>query len=126
MKNTLLTLLLSFIAGSLYALAYPSFLGNGWLPLIFIALPLFLWKLEKANLKLTLGIIFTFNLGLNSAGYYWIPHTLREFGQLPYIISVLLGLLFSFILQPHWWIYAVWKKYRPASSQGCGSGNGGT
>ena len=47
-------------------------------------------------------------------GFYWIPHTLREFGQLPWIVSVILGALFSFILQPHWWVYAFFRKYRPA------------
>lgn len=57
--------------------------------------------------------ILAYNLGLNLIGYYWIPHTLREFGQLPYAVSILLGFLFSLILQPHWWMYVLWKKYRP-------------
>jgi apolipoprotein N-acyltransferase len=88
MKRNLLAFILTFIAGGIYALAYPSFLGNGWLPLTFIALPIFLWKLEDASFKSSLLVIFGFNLGLDIVGYYWIPHTLREFGQLPYIVSV--------------------------------------
>jgi apolipoprotein N-acyltransferase len=115
MKTLSLTFFITFIAGGIYALAYPSFMGNGWLPLTFIALPLFLWKLEEApNFKTTLLYILGFNLGLDVVGYYWIPHTLREFGQLPYIVSVLLGSAFCLILQPHWWVYAIWKKFRPA------------
>jgi apolipoprotein N-acyltransferase len=113
MKRNLLAFILTFIAGGIYALAYPSFLGNGWLPLTFIALPIFLWKLEDASFKSSLLVILGFNLGLDIVGYYWIPHTLREFGQLPYIVSVLLGSAFCLILQPHWWVYAVWKKFRP-------------
>lgn len=114
MKSLLLSLSLTTIAGGLYALCYPSFLGDGWLPLLFIALPFFLWRLEVApTVKSTLLHILAYNLGLNLVGYYWIPHTLREFGQLPYIVSVILGLLFSLILQPHWWLYVLWKKYRP-------------
>ena len=113
MKTLSLSFLITFLAGAIYALAYPSFLGNGWLPLIFIALPLFLWKLEEASFKTSLLFILGFNLGLDLVGYYWIPHTLREFGQLPYIISVILGSSFCLILQPHWWVYAVWKKFRP-------------
>lgn len=113
MKKLSLSFLITFIAGGLYALAYPSFLGAGWFPLIFVALPLFLWKLEEANLKTSLLYIVGFNLGLDVVGYYWIPHTLREFGQLPFIVSVLLGAAFCLILQPHWWVYAVWKKLRP-------------
>lgn len=113
MKHTSLSILTTFIAGCLYALAYPSELGPGWFPLIFISIPLFLWKLEESNFKESFLIIIGFNLGLNAAGYYWIPQTLREFGNLPYTVSLLLGTLFCFILQPHWWIYAVWRKYRP-------------
>ncbi len=52
-------------------------------------------------------------MGLNMTGYYWIPHTLREFGELPYIVSVFLGAFFALILQPHWWFYAIWRKFRP-------------
>lgn len=114
MKSLLLSLSLTLGAGGLYALCYPSIFGDGWLPLLFIALPFFLWRLEVApTVKSTLLHILAFNLGLNLVGYYWIPHTLREFGQLPWIVSVILGLLFSLILQPHWWLYALWKKWRP-------------
>lgn len=113
MKKLSLSFLITFVAGGLYAHAYPSFLGAGWLPLIFIALPLFFWQLEGTNLKTSLLTILAFNLGLNVVGYYWIPQTLVEFGQLPYPVAFVLGGLFSLILQPHWWVFAVWKKYRP-------------
>lgn len=116
MKKLSLDFLITLLAGGIYALAYPSFLGNGWLPLIFIALPLFIWKLEEANFKSSLVVILGFNLGLDLVGYYWIPHTLREFGQLPFAVSVLLGSAFCLILQPHWWVYSVWKKFRPAGN----------
>ncbi len=114
MKSLLLSLALTTGAGGLYALCYPSFMGQGWLPLLFIALPFFLWRLDVApTIKSTLLHILAYNLGLNLVGYYWIPATLREFGQLPYVVSVVLGLLFSLILQPHWWLYVLWKKWRP-------------
>ena len=116
MNSPLLPCLLSLVAGGLYALTYPSFVGNGWLPLLFIALPLFLWNLERTQgLKQGLLHVFLYNVGLNLVGFYWIPATLREFGQLPYFVSLLLGFLFSFILQPHWWAYAVWRRFRPKS-----------
>ncbi|MGE3609847.1 MAG: apolipoprotein N-acyltransferase [Bacteriovoracaceae bacterium] len=114
MQTQIIGLIVSFFAGALYALAYPSAIGNGWFPLIFIALPLFLWKLEEANLKQGLALIFCYNLGLDLVSYYWIPHTMREFGQLPYVISLLIGILFTFLLQPHWWVYLfVSKKMKP-------------
>ncbi len=96
-------------------MAYPSFLGPGWFPLLFIALPFFLWRLEVApTTKSAIFHVIAFNLGLNLFGYYWIPHTLREFGQLPYSISFFLGLFFALILQPHWLLYVLWRKYRPS------------
>ncbi len=114
MKSFSLSLLLAFIAGGLYALTYPATWMPGWFPLLFISLPLFLWLLERAtSMKRMLLTILFYNIGLNVVGFYWVPHTLREFGQLPWIISVILGLLFSLILQPHWWLYALWKKFRP-------------
>lgn len=113
MKAFLINHGIIFLAGGIYAMAYPSELGAGWFPLIFIAIPLFLWFLENSSFKESLSLILAYNLGLNVFGYYWIPHTLREFGQLPWIVSIFLGLFFSLILQPHWWLYAVSRKYRP-------------
>lgn len=114
MKNLFISLFISFIAGSLYALTYPSFLGTGWFPLLFVALPLHLFSMErKATFKNSLFAITGFNLGLNLTGYYWIPHTLQEFGNLPYPAALVVSMLFTFILQPHWWFYALWVKFRP-------------
>jgi apolipoprotein N-acyltransferase len=123
MKPLLLSLVLCAIAGALHSLAFPSFLGGGWFPVLFIAIPIFLWRLEQAQgFKTTLLCVFCFNLGFNFCGYYWIPHTLREFGQLPYLMSIILGALFTFIQQPHWWVYAIWKKLRPKYTWGSGPG----
>jgi apolipoprotein N-acyltransferase len=114
MITTCLSFCVSFLSGCFYALCYPSFLGSGWFLLLFFSLPIFLWKLESsASLKISATHVLIFNLGLNLFGYYWIPHTLREFGQLPYLFSIILGLLFTVILQPHWWFYILWKKFRP-------------
>lgn len=113
MKSLFISHALSLVAGGIYALSYPSEFGDGWFPLLFIALPLFVWMLETATFKESLGLVLAYNMGLNIVGYYWIPHTLREFGDLPYLLSLLVGLSFSFILQPHWWLYVLWRKYRP-------------
>ncbi len=113
MKKNFYDFLAAILAGGIYALSYPSFLGDALWFLIFPSLILFLWKLEASNLKKSICIIFGFNLGLNFIGYYWIPHTLREFGQLPYLISIIIGATASLILQPHWWIYALWRHFRP-------------
>jgi apolipoprotein N-acyltransferase len=113
MKKNLLNALVVFLAGCSYALSYPSFLGDGVFVLLFPGLIAFLWKLNTASFRASLALIFFYNLGLNVTGYYWIPHTLREFGQLSYPVSILVGAVFGIILQPHWWVYAVWKKFFP-------------
>lgn len=124
MRSLFISLVLTASAGGLYALCYPSFLGDGWFPLLFIALPFFLWRLEVApSFKSGLLHVLAYNLGLNLVGYYWIPHTLREFGNLPWIISVLLGTLFTLILQPHWYLYLVWKQFRPRFKWGTETGS---
>ncbi len=117
------TYFLLILAGGIYSLSYPSELGDGWFPLLFVSLPFFLWKLEAAaHLRQSLLYILCFNLGLNLVGYYWIPQTLQEFGDLPVAVSLVLGLSFSFILQPHWWLYALWKKLRPEVDWGSQGG----
>ncbi len=116
MKQKSLQFLFALAAGAIYSLAYPSFMGGGFFPFLFLALILFLWKLEKANFTQNLILILGYNLGLSWFGYYWIPHTMREFGQLPLLVSFLLGAFTCLILQPHWWIYAIWKKLRPQSN----------
>ncbi len=114
MKQLFISLAISFCGGLLYALSYPSFLGAGWFPLLFIALPLHFYSMSRTeSLKNYLFAITGFNLGLNLTGFYWIPHTLQEFGNLPYGIALIVSLIFTFILQPHWWVYALWLKYRP-------------
>jgi apolipoprotein N-acyltransferase len=109
------TSLLTLLAGALYALSYPSFISNrGTGILILVALPIFFKQLHQAqNLKQRLLLVLLYNVGLNVTGFYWIPQTLQDFGQLPIVVSWVLGLLFSLILQPHWWLYALWLTYRP-------------
>lgn len=100
--------LLSLLAGGIYALAYPSFLGEGFFPLLFLGLIPFLYNLHKElSWKKRLIHVFLYNTGLNITGYYWIPQTLVEFGQLPYPLAFSIGLFAGLILQPHWWIYAL-------------------
>jgi apolipoprotein N-acyltransferase len=115
MKKALFSGVLSFLAGGLYALCYPSEFSEGYFAILFISLSIFLWKLETSeNIKQASLVIISYNLGLNLVGFYWIPQTLREFGNLPYFISIFLGLFFSIILQPHWWPYLLWRSFRPS------------
>lgn len=109
-------LIISFISGALYALAYPSTLFKGVFLFSFLSIAVLLHLLvQHHSLKKLFGIVTLHNLGLNLVGYYWIPHTLQEFGQLPAWIGHILAIFFSLILQPYLYLFILawwaWKKY---------------
>jgi apolipoprotein N-acyltransferase len=94
----------SLFGGILYALGYPSFLGESLLitPIIGMGI-LFHYVLKIHSLKSRIFHLLSFNLGFNYMGFYWIIDTLQEFGHLPFIIAALLSGLFTFIITPHLW-----------------------
>ena len=54
--------------------------------LVMAIVLLFKLELPKNFFKTIITLIlslFIFNLGLYAAGFYWIPHTLYEFGNVP-------------------------------------------
>ncbi len=94
----------SLFGGILYALGYPSFVGESLLitPMIGMMI-LFHFVLKSHNLKTRVFHLLSFNLGFNYMGFYWIVATLQEFGDLPFIVAALLSGLFTFIITPHLW-----------------------
>ena len=70
--------------------------------------------LEEKNFRKQLLIAFMFSLGFYLLGFYWIPHTLKEFGGLFFPINQLLGLLFSLVIIPQVYVYTIiqrkWKN----------------
>lgn len=106
----------SLFGGILYALGYPSFIGESLLitPMIGMMI-LFHFVLKSHSLKTRILHLLSFNLGFNYMGFYWIVDTLQEFGHLPFIVAALLSGLFTFIITPHLWagvllIHYLFKK----------------
>jgi apolipoprotein N-acyltransferase len=106
-------------AGMLYALGFPSILSNPLLTSPILGFAIYFHLLQKTNSlnKILLKIIF-FSLGFNLLGFYWIPHTLTEFGAIPSGASHLLWGIFSLIILPQHWVGAIiffWirKKLNP-------------
>lgn len=106
----------SLFGGILYALGYPSFLGESLLitPIIGMII-LFHFVLTADGLKKKVFHLLSFNLGFNYMGFYWIVATLQEFGDLPFILAAILSGLFTFIITPHLWagvllIHFIFKK----------------
>lgn len=107
-----LTLVVCLLAGMLYALGFP--LANGFS--IFAApifgFALFNWALDQeTSLKKQVLLSLAYSLGFYLLGFYWIPHTLQEFGAIIFPFNHLLGLIFSFVIIPQIYLYVVLKKY---------------
>ncbi len=104
----LIKYLLLVVGGMLYAWGFPI---KG-IPSFFLApvfgTTIFLFYLFKAK---TFGkrflIMYFFNLGIYLLGYYWIPHTFSEFGNIPFPFNHALGLVFCLIISPHYLLLVI-------------------
>ncbi|MBP9675051.1 MAG: hypothetical protein KBD63_08160, partial [Bacteriovoracaceae bacterium] len=96
----MLFLFLNILAGSFYALGFPSPLAESLFPLPLLGICILLFNFFKANfnLKKCIYSFLFFTLGFNLTGYYWLTETLVTFGNLPYAIGGTLALLFSQII----------------------------
>lgn len=106
--------LIALGSGALYALAFPNAWGSGAVPLSPLALVLILALLARAR-STRRRVLFTLlhQTGFNLAGFYWVPHTLQEFGGLPSWLSHLLALGLAPVLNPALWGQLIWLAYSP-------------
>lgn len=107
------TLLL--FAGLIYALGFPSFVGESLLitPIIAYCI-LFNSLFKNDSLKEKIIAVILFSLTFNLTAFYWIAQTLSEFGDLPYWLGLLLSLSFTFFITPYLWvaIIIIWFTQR--------------
>jgi len=91
-------ILLTCLSALLVVLAFPKVGMSG---LIWVALiPLFFVLHQKTSKQ---AAAFGFLLGtlISFGAFYWVIHTLREFGHLPYVVCGILFLLFALICNLH-------------------------
>ncbi len=108
-------LLLSLLGGMLYASGFPTILGYSffWGPILGFFL--FNYGLHKTehSLKKQMLVPLAFSVGFYILGFYWIPHTLKEFGGLVFPFNHILGIIFSLVIIPQVYIYTViQRKYQ--------------
>jgi apolipoprotein N-acyltransferase len=104
--------LLALTGGVFYATGFPMFGDYTFIfgPVLgFLFLNISLSRTSSLKKQLLIGWCYAF--GFYQAGYYWIPHLLKEFGGLPFPFNFMLGLVFSIILLPQVYIYIFAKKY---------------
>lgn len=115
--TTLKPLIFSFIGGMLYASGFPLEIGHSFFagPIMgFFLFNLGLFKAEH-SLKKQMLVALAFSFGFYLLGFYWIPQTLKEFGDLNFPMNQMLGLIFSLVIIPQVYIYtAIQRKYQNA------------
>jgi len=95
-----------FFGGATYALGFPSAIAPALFPLSILGFTFLLFYLEKdIPLKASFAFILAFSLGFYLTGYYWIPQTLQEFGELPFPLNYIVGLCLSLVVAPYLWVY---------------------
>jgi apolipoprotein N-acyltransferase len=113
--------LLPFIGGLLYASGFPMSGGSTFFLGPFIGLCLLFHNLSAETqyykgFSVELGSVLAFSLGHYLLGYYWIPYTIKEFGQVPFPFNHSLGLFFSLIVLPQFLVFvglnALLKKFK--------------
>lgn len=99
---------ISLLGGIIYSLAWPTFLGKGLVVTAIPGMALLLWQLfQEENLRKKFYTALAFCVPFTAIGFYWIPATLAEFGQLPYIVALLMGTMFTFISAPHLFLFVL-------------------
>jgi apolipoprotein N-acyltransferase len=110
-KHKYLTLVVSLLAGMLYALGFPLYNGASLVVAPIFGFALFNWALDQeTSLKKQFLLSLAYSLGFYLLGFYWIPHTLKEFGGLFFPVNQALGLVFSFVIIPQVYCYVILKR----------------
>jgi apolipoprotein N-acyltransferase len=100
--------LLPFLSGALYALGYPQKDFFYHMILAHIGVFLLFFQLSHlSSLKKKILSLLCYSLGYNLLGYYWIPETIKEFGDISFPINYLIGTSFSLIILPHFFIFTL-------------------
>jgi apolipoprotein N-acyltransferase len=100
-----------FVGGFLYAAGFPmTFAPNFFLfpiigiTLLFSSLGFVHENAERSLFQQCLSLL-AFSVSYCLLGYYWIPYTLTEFGEIPFPFNYTLGVLFSLIIVPQFWVF---------------------
>ncbi len=109
--------LLSALAGSLYALAFPFKGDFNFFPFILISATIYFSNFfdKEFSLKKTIISTLLFVWAYNLTGYYWLTFTLQEFGGLFFPFNYMLWQFFSLGIAPQFYVFILFfyflRKY---------------
>ena len=98
-----LQIILPLLGGLLYAASFPlpyTFKGQFILPVIGLGLFFYYLINNKNTLKEDIKTLVIFSSGYYFLGFYWVPYTISEFGEIPFPFNHLLGLGLIFFILP--------------------------
>jgi apolipoprotein N-acyltransferase len=114
LKLNLKEIFLALSSGILTALSFPKFSLSFLIWISFI--PLF-FILYKKNLKKAFFIGFIAGFSYYALLIYWIPSVPAHYGNVPYVLSFLIFILFVSILALFWsafsWVFAFFSSFSP-------------
>lgn len=96
----------AIISGLCYTYGFPVEGVPHFFPLMILSLFL-LFEGLGSNWKRNLLFVLIFSVAYCMSGYYWIPYTLNEFGEIGPPFNYLLGALFSIIIVPQFSLLAI-------------------
>lgn len=112
-SNKKIKYFLLFLGGGLYAAGLPlpyTFPGQFFLPILGISI--FLYYLtgdEKKSIKSDFFSFLLFSSGYYLLGFYWIPYTIKEFGNIPFPFNYILGAFLVLFILPQYLIFIFLK-----------------
>lgn len=96
----------AIISGLFYTYSFPVEGVFHFFPLMILSLFLIFDGLGKSIVK-NIYFVLIFSISYCMSGYYWIPYTLTEFGEIHAPFNYLLGASFSLIIVPQFLLLAI-------------------
>ena len=103
--NNLKPFLFLFIAAVFYTIGFPNIFSIQVPFLSIVGTSVLLhYIFQERSFKKQFVYYLYFNLIITIISFYWITQTLQDFGNLPFIVAAIMNSLYSFILNPQYWL----------------------
>jgi apolipoprotein N-acyltransferase len=102
----ILKIILSLLASFFYSMGVPSVYHPQFFLGAVISL-VFYFSCLEGRLKSDLWVTFVYVFGMFVFGYYWIPQTISEFGEIPLGLAYILSIFSPLALMPHFFCFVI-------------------
>ena len=113
-KSNPIKVVLLFLGGLLYATSFPlphTFKGQFLLPVLAIFLFFYYLTDNENTLKEDIVNFLIFSSGYYFLGLYWVPFTIKEFGNIPFPFNQIVGLGLILFILPQYLVFILGKHF---------------